>query len=108
MTSTEWKMPVPELGDTVLFSTDMRNFTDPAVGWVTSIGEATISILTFTPGGFVQRNSVHHKDDPDLLSDHGWHDLGCWNFAKSTSAIRELTHPTNTAEKRSGREAGSK
>lgn len=105
MNTTEWKMPVPELGDTVLFSTDMRGFTDPAVGWVTGVGDSTISILTFTPGGFVQRNSVHHKDDPGLLGDHGWHDLGCWQFSKSAAVIRELSTP---AEKTSGRNAGSK
>lgn len=105
MNSTDWKMPAPELGDCVLFSTDMRGFSDPAVGWVTGVGDTTISILTFTPGGFVQRSSVHHKDDPTLLGEHGWHDLGCWQFAKGTATLRELTQP---AEKSSGRNAGSK
>jgi hypothetical protein len=84
-------MPQPDLGDTVLFSTDMRTFSNPTVGWVVSVGDTTISILTFTPGGFVQRDSVHHKDDPDLLGDHGWGDLGCWQFSKATAAIHELT-----------------
>lgn len=93
MAQTSWSMPVPSLGDTVLFSGDMRNFSDPTVGWVTGSGDTTISILTFTPNGFIQRHSVHHKDDPNLLGDHGWHDLGCWQFAPGTAAIRELTQP---------------
>jgi hypothetical protein len=105
MNSPEWQMPVPELGDCVLFSTDMRGFSDPTVGWVTGAGDTTISILTFTPGGFVQRHSVHHKDDPGILGDHGWHDLGCWKFSKGAATLRELTQP---AEKSSGRNSGSK
>lgn len=108
MASTSWSMPIPELGDTVLFSADLRNFSDPAVGWVVSVGDTTISILTFTPTGFVQRNSVHHKDDPNLLGDHGWHELGCWQFAKGTATLRDLTLPAKSAEKHSGREAASK
>ncbi len=109
MSQTEWEMPRPELGDTVLFSTDLQSFTNPAVGWVVAAGDSTISILTFTSAGFVQRNSVHHKDDPGLLGEHGWHDLGCWQFAKGTAAIRELTQPVRSAGKAtSGREATSK
>lgn len=109
MNPTEWTMPQPDLGDAVLYSNDLRSFTDPAVGWVVGTGQTTITILTVTPAGFVQRSSVHHKDDPALLGDHGWHDLGCWQFAKSTAAIRELTHPVKSAEKAtSGRETSTK
>ena len=108
MSQTEWKMPQPELGDTVLFSPDMTSFGSPAVGWVTEVGDSTISILTITPSGFIQRSSVHHKDDPAILGDHGWHDLGCWQFAKSTATLRELTQPAGAAEKSSGRNAGPK
>lgn len=108
MSTTDWSMPMPELGDTVLFSSDMMTFASPSVGWVTEVGDTTISILTFTPNGFVQRNSVHHKDDPDLRGDHGWHDLGCWQFAHGTATLRELTAPAKSAGKNSGREAGSK
>jgi len=103
MTQTNWSMPRPDLGDTVLFSPDMSGFANPSVGWVIGVGDSTISILTFTPAGFVQKNSVHHKDDPSLLGDHGWHDLGCWGFAKTTATIRELTQPEKPAEKASGR-----
>lgn len=108
MTSTEWAMPAPELGDAVLFSVDVAGFTDPTLGWVIKVGDTTISILTFTPSGFVQRDSVHHKDDPSLQVELGWRDLGCWQFATSTATLRELTHPAKSAEKSSGRNAGSK
>jgi hypothetical protein len=96
MPSSDWKMPQPELGDTVLFSPDMSGFSNPSVGWVTKSGDSTISILTFTPGGFVEKNSVHHKDDPAIHGDHGWQELGCWQFAKTTATIRELTQPTTS------------
>lgn len=110
MAPTEWIMPRPNAGDTVLFSTDYSTFSNPVVGWVIGEpGDSTISILTFTPTGFVQRNSVHHKDDPGFNGDHGWHDLGCWDFAPVTKVIRELTAPAKNQEKvTSGREAASK
>jgi hypothetical protein len=92
-TTTNFVMPRPNLGDTVLFSSDMSYFTNPSVGWVTSVGETTISILTITPGGFIQRTSVHHRSDPDLLGDHGWQDLGCWDYAESQKAVNELMAP---------------
>jgi hypothetical protein len=38
-------------------------------------------------------NSCHHRDDPALKQDHGWQDLGVWDFAPSTLAMRELTVP---------------
>lgn len=106
--TTHYEMPVPGLGDTVLFSKDMRNFSDPCVGWVTSVGQSTISILTFTPGGFVSRTSVHHRCDPDCHGDHGWEDLGCWDFAPSTVALRELTEPPKPSEARRARETADK
>lgn len=113
MTTTSWTMPKPRAGDIVLFSTDYSTFSNPTVGWVIQEpGDSTISILTFTPGGFVQRNSVHHRDDPAFQGDHGWHDLGCWDFAPITQDIRTLTAPAKsekTPEKvTSGREAVAK
>lgn len=113
MTATTWVMPKPRPGDIVLFSTDYVTFSNPAVGWVIQEpGDSTISILTFTPAGFVQRNSVHHKDDPAFKGDHGWSDLGCWDFAPISQDIRDLTSPSK-AEKSpekvtSGREAAAK
>lgn len=108
--SERWTMPIPNIGDVVLFSTDYRGFSDPIAGWVASEpGDSTISIVTFTPTGYaLVRNSVHHKDDPALLGDHGWQDLGAWEFAPGTKAIRELMAPPEKSEKQRGREAASK
>lgn len=103
--TTDWKMPVPQIGDVVLFSKDYRTFSDPVVGFVMKEpGSTTITILTFTPSGYAMvYNSCHHKDDPALQGDHGWQDLGAWDFAPATLTIRELT-----AEPTSGRKSSSK
>lgn len=99
--STEWRMPKPQIGDTVLFSKDYRDFSNPIVGWVMQEpGDATISIVTFTPTGYAMvYSSCHHKDDPALRQDHGWQDLGVWDFAASTKTIRELNSPAPTESK---------
>ena len=98
---TNWQMPLPQIGDIVLFSKDFRNFTDPAVGFVAKEpGSSTISILTFTSSGYsMVYSSCHHKDDPALLGDHGWQDLGVWDFAPITRTIRELTAEPTSARK---------
>lgn len=99
--SNEWKMPRPDIGDIVLFSKDYRTFASPAVGFVVSEpGSTTISILTFTGSGYAMVYSgCHHKDDPSLLGDHGWQDLGVWDFAPITQTIRELTAEPTSARK---------
>lgn len=86
--SQTWTMPRPNMGDVVLFSTDLHSFSDPTIGFVIKQpGDTTVHILTFTPTGWVDRPSVHHKDDPLLKGDHGWADLGVWDFAPVTLAI---------------------
>lgn len=95
-----WRMPVPSIGDLVLFSTDIHNFSNPTVGWVVKQpGDSTVNILTFTPMGWVDRPSVHHKDDPDIHGDHGWADLGVWDFAPLTQAIYKLLAAANAKER---------
>lgn len=99
MSSTsEWRMPRPNVGDIVLFSKDYRTFSDPSVGFVVKEpGSSTISILTFTVSGYAMvYHSCHHKSDPALQGDHGWQDLGVWEFAPITASLRELTaEPTS-------------
>ena len=87
-----WTMPVPEMGDIVIFSKDWKTFKNPQIGFVASEpGDTTISILTFSPAGFATvQNSCHHKNDPALQGDHGWEDLGAWDFAPITKTFREL------------------
>lgn len=101
MSSTDWVMPKPNVGDVVLFSKDCRTFADPVVGFVVKTpGDSTITILTFTATGYsMVYSSCHHKDDPALKGDHGWADLGVWDFAPSTVAIRELTMEPPSARK---------
>jgi hypothetical protein len=100
--TAEWQMPRPRIGDTVLFSKDSVNFTDPVAAWVTKEpGSSTISILTFTAAGYAMvHHGCHHKDDPALREANGWSDSGAWDFAPLTLAIRELT-----AEPTSGRKS---
>lgn len=103
MSGKNWTMPRPSIGDTVLFSTDCSGFSDPVVGFIVkSPGESTVSVLTFGKTGHATvYNSCHHKDDPALLGDHGWQDLGAWDFAECTKTIRDLT----TEEPASGRKS---
>jgi hypothetical protein len=88
MASETWTMPTPAIGDIVLFSTDIHTFSNPTIGFVIQHpGDSTVRILTFTPHGWVDRPSVHHKDDPAIHGDHGWADLGVWDFAPITTAV---------------------
>ena len=88
----KWTMPIPNIGDVVLFSSDWQTFKNPQIGFVASKpGDTTINILTFSPAGFATvHNSAHHKDDPALQGDHGWEDLGAWDFATITKTYRDL------------------
>jgi hypothetical protein len=98
ISTEEWKMPHPNVGDVVLFSKDYQNFSDPCVGFVVKeAGSSTITILTFTETGYsMVYNSCHHRSDPALKGDHGWQDLGVWDFAPITATLRELTaEPTS-------------
>lgn len=98
---SEYKMPIPAIGDIVLFSKDYKTFLSPVVGFVIAEpGASTISILTFTPTGYAMvHNSCHHKDDPSLLDDNGWQDLGAWEFSPSAKILRELTPEPTSARK---------
>jgi hypothetical protein len=96
--SSKWKMPKPNVGDVVLFSKDYKTFDRPTAGFVVNEpGEETITILTFSPSGYATVNSsCHHRDDPALRGDNGWQDLGVWDFAPATAALRELqAEPTS-------------
>lgn len=101
--TTDWKMPRPKIGDIVLFSKDYHTFSDPVIGFVMKEpGDSTITILTFTPSGYAMvYPSCHHRDDPSLHGDHGWQELGAWDFAPSTATIRELTAEPTSARKSS-------
>ena len=100
-----WVMPKPNVGDIVVFSKDYKNFSDPTVGFVVGEpGSSTIKVLTFAPSGYATVNaSCHHKDDPALLGDHGWQDLGVWDFAPSTKTVRSLMDEGTTSARKSAK-----
>jgi len=96
----KWQMPRPNMGDMVFFSTDVHNFSNPCLGFVVqNPGDSTVRILTFTPTGWVDRPSVHHKDDPDLKTDNAWEELGCWAFAPITEAIYQAAAASRAKER---------
>lgn len=97
-----WRMPKVSLGDIVLFSTDCHSFSKPAVAFVTQVGDTTINLATLTQAGVVWQSSVHHRSDPALHGDHGWHDLGVWDFTDLTKATYAAAASKNNAEPSKG------
>jgi hypothetical protein len=82
-------MPIPRAGDIVLYSTDRQNFANATIGFVYKRpGGTTIDILVFTPSGWVDRRSVHHKDDPGWLESKHWGADGAWELAQITQDIQ--------------------
>lgn len=111
-----YRMPPVKMGDAVLFSTDMQNFSKPTLGWIVAPpGDSTVSILTFTPTGFVERSSVHHRSDPNVPFNPGWAELGVWDYAEATRSINKIMEalegppkPSQPQKVNSGREVAGK
>ena len=89
---SQWIMPRPKIGDSILFSNDHQGFTDPVIGWVIrNPGDNAISALVFAPElGFVEKTSVHHRDDPGLKENPGWWEHGSWAFSEAQDTINKL------------------
>lgn len=98
MDSTEWAMPKVRIGDVVLFSKDYKTFDSPTPAFVTGVGDTTISVSAITQAGMMWHASVHHKDDPALHGDHGWQDLGVWEFTDLTKATYAAAASKNNAD----------
>lgn len=99
----DYEMPIPNVGDTVLYSADVHNFSNPTVAWVLAApGQSTVTLLVFTRSGFVEKPSVHHKDDPDIGGDNAWEQLGVWDFSPVTKAIYRAASLLSTKERASG------
>lgn len=96
MANEQWQMPKCSQGDVVLFSLDVRNFSDPCIGWVIKPPSSnTVQILTFTPNtGWIERPSVHHRSDPGLNEDNAWAGLGVWDFTDSAKAAMRPAKPS--------------
>ena len=97
-----WQMPRPNMGDIVLFSTDIHTFSSPTIAFVIKDpGDSTVHLLSFTHSGWVDRPSVHHKDDPRIHGDNGWAELGVWDFAPMTQAIYKAAAAATAKERMS-------
>jgi hypothetical protein len=79
----EFTAPEVRLGDQVFWYHDTLNLTAPLVGWVSrDPGQHTIAIIVFAPDvGFLEKQSVRHKDDPGLAENPAWRTWGCWDFS---------------------------
>ena len=98
---TQYQMPRPQPGDLILFSTDIHHFTNPCVGWVTDErGECTVNVLAFTASGFVQKSSVHHKDDPGIVENAEWARLGAWEHKPKDSRLSVLSEKVSLLERK--------
>lgn len=98
--SESWKMPKVSQGDCVLFSNDIHNFSNPTLAWVLHPPKAsTITVLAFTNSGFVEKLSVHHREDPLLTVEQGWRDLGAWDYTEQCKAIHDLTDAPEASPK---------
>jgi hypothetical protein len=95
-----WDMPVPRAGDIVLFSPDPKNFDNATIGFCYKRpGSSTIDILVFTPTGWVDRRSVHHRDDPGWIEAKHWNDDGAWDFAPITKDIQKAVTAATAKER---------
>lgn len=85
-------MPRPGIGDAVLYSNDHTSFSDPVLGWVIrEPGDSAVHLLVFTPElGFVEKNSVRHRDDPAIKDNPGWWEHGVWAFTQAQEAINSV------------------
>lgn len=83
------------VGDMVLYYSDPFASCEPLIGWIVKKpGAQTVSILCFSAEtGFVEKNSVRHKDDPfwkESESAASWARWGCYEPHPTTLAIREI------------------
>lgn len=98
--SETWEMPIPRAGDMVLFSPDPKNFDSATIGFCYKRpGGTTIDILVFTQSGWVDRRSVHHKDDPGWVEANHWLDDGAWDLAPITKDIQKALASATAKER---------
>ena len=84
--------PEVKPGDIVYWYRDPLNLRDPNVGIVVGPpGAMTITILLLgSQSGFVEKQSVRHKDDPGLRDNADWRLWGCWEYSSLTETIKRL------------------
>lgn len=92
---TTFQMPSVSVGDLVLWHSDPAGSEEGVLGWVVEKpGRESISILVFTQsGGFAERKSVRHKDDPfwrESEAAPNWMQWGAWREHETTALLKEL------------------
>lgn len=94
-----WKMPTAELGDWVLFYA--HEHAEPAVGLVQKVGSGSLILWVLAPGyGGVEKQSVHHKDDPRLPNYPEWKVYGTWAHRPENPRVSILSEKVALLEKK--------
>jgi hypothetical protein len=89
---SEFTMPQVQLGDMVMYYSSPLDLSDPVIGWVsTRPGSRTLSLLVFgNDGGFIEKASVRHLNDPGLQENSSWRQWGAWVLHPHTEMLRKL------------------
>lgn len=95
--------------DRVLWYPDPTNPQSPVMGFVASPpGSQTVNILVYAPAtGFVEKQSVRHKDDPFWKNSdtaQSWWQWGCFELHPETVMLRELKSLLTTVKAQKARE----
>ena len=89
---SDFRPPVPKIGDVVLWSNDPMSFANPVMGWVVEPpGAKTITVMTASSfAGLQFKPSVRHRDDPGLQENAEWRQWGAWTFAPVTERLNKF------------------
>lgn len=90
-----FQMPELAIGDMVLFYDNPFSPQDASMGWISSKpGTQTVKILVWGENtGFVEKQSVRHKDDPFWKTSEtasAWGKWGAFDIHPNTRALKEL------------------
>lgn len=87
-----WVAPEVAIGDQVWFYENPKNMKDPINGVICRRpGAKTVYILAYSESfGWVEKPSVHHVDDPELLQRVEWQQFGAWELSPTTKLLRRL------------------
>lgn len=89
----KWTAPEVNIGDQVWFYENPKNMKDPINGVICRRpGAKTVYILAYSESfGWVEKPSVHHVDDPELLQRVEWQQFGAWELSPTTKLLRRLS-----------------
>jgi hypothetical protein len=94
----DWKMPEVNIGDTVLYRA--HEGAPPQMAFVSRVGQDTLELWALSPGyGGVDKPSVHHAEDPRLLTSVEWKKFGTWEHRPRDPRIAQLSERVSALEK---------